>query len=415
MPGAIDPVPAGNLPEPAGMRLTASERSGFARAEYLERVHRVHAAMDRAGVEVLILPDPANIYYLTGYDLPSHYLPQAAILTLELEEPLLFLRAMDVISGRSRISTEPGNVIGFPEHYIGSAELHPMDFIAAQIRARDWHGRRIAIPRNTLFYTVESHERLQRGLGGAKLRDPGLLMDRVRAVKSEQEVFYMRRAAVIVQQEMDAVLHAIRPGVRECDAVAAAYDAAIRGTPEFCGGVPVEPVIARGEKAISAHCVFAEDVFRAGETVSIELAASHRNYHCALARTMYLGAPTAPLQRLADVLHEGFVAARDALRPGTVCEEVAALWQRVIRRAGHETDNRIGYSIGMGFPPDLGERNTSLQAGDRTVVEEGMSFYVVATIGTGRHNVVVGETVLITRTGHETLSTLPTRLFPREL
>lgn len=414
MGGAAKHSRAGEVPVPPGMRLTASERSGFARPEYLDRVHRVRAAMESAGIEVLILPDPANMYYLTGYDLPSHYLPQAAILTLDLEEPLLFLRAMDVVSGRSRIFPEPRNVIGFPEHYVGSADLHPMDFIAGQIRARSWHGRRVAVPRNTLFYTVESHERLQRGLGGIALHDPGLLLDRIRAVKSEQEIFYMRRAAVIVQQEMEAVLQAIRPGARECDVVAVAYDAAIRGTPEFCGGVPVEPIIVRGEKAISAHSVFTEDVFTSGETVSIELAESHRNYHCAMARTLYLGVPPAPLRRLADVLHEGFAAARDALRPGAVCEDVAVLWYRVIRHAGHETDSRIGYSIGMGFPPDLGERNASLQVGDRTVVEPGMTFYVVATIGTGRHNVVAGETLFLTRTGHEVLGTLPTRLFSRE-
>ncbi len=322
---------------------------------------------------------------------------------------------MDVVSGRSRIFPEPGNVIGFPEHYVGSEELHPMDFIAAQIRARGWHARRLAVPRNTLYYTVESHERLQLRLGGVALQDPGLLLDRVRAVKSEQEIFYMRRAAVIVQQEMDAVLHAIRPGTRECDAVAVAYEAAIRGTPEFCGGVPVDPVIARGEKASAAHSVYAEDVFRSGESVNIELDASHRNYHCALARTLHLGKPPPALRQLADLVLQGFTAALEAMQPDATCADVAAAWRGVIGRAGHESENRIGYSIGMGFPPDWGERSASLQPGDGTRLQGGMTFYLVAAMGTARHNVVVGETVLITRTGHESLSTLPPRLLLREV
>jgi Xaa-Pro aminopeptidase len=396
------------------MRLTSSERSGFTRAEYLERVHRIRAAMEGAGIEVLILPDPANMYYVTGYDLPSHYQPQAAVLALELEEPLLFLRAMDVASGRSRIFPGPDHVIGFPEHYIGSADRHPMEFIAAQIRNRRWHSRRVAVTRNTLFYTVQSHERLQAGLGGAALQDPGLLMDRVRAVKSDQEVFYMRRAGVIVQQEMDAVLHAIRPGVRECDAVAIACDAAIRGTPEFCGGIPVEPSIARGEKAAAVHTVFAEDVFHQNEAVTIELAACHRNYHCAVARTLHLGAQPPEMQRLADVVQEGFRAALDAMRPDRTCAEAALAWHAVIARAGYERECRVGHSIGMGFPPDWGENSASLQPGDSTILTPGMTFYLVCAMGAGRHHAVVGETVLITGSGNEVLTSVSTRLFVRE-
>jgi Xaa-Pro dipeptidase len=264
-----------------------------------------------------------------------------------------------------------------------------------------------------MFHTVQSHQRLKEGLNGVDLLDPGPLMDKVRAVKSEQEIFYMKRAGVLVQQAMENVLHTIKPGMRECDAMATAYEQAIRGTPEFCGGVPSEPAIARGEKAISAQTMYSEDVFKKQEVANLELVASHRHYHAALARTVFLGQPTPDFLRMSGVVLHAFDAALDAMRPGETCENVEAAWKKIINSAGYEKDSRIGYSIGMGFPPDWGENSASLQPGDKTVLMENMTFHLVCGMWTGRNNMIVSESLRITDGEPELFCNLRRKLYIR--
>src|ERR1700716_1061331 len=53
--------------------------SAFPQAEYEDRLAKTRAAMEGRGIDVLLVTDPANLYYLTGYDAWSFYVPQAVI------------------------------------------------------------------------------------------------------------------------------------------------------------------------------------------------------------------------------------------------------------------------------------------------------------------------------------------------
>ena len=55
-------------------------------------------------------------------------------------------------------------------------------------------------------------------------------------------------------------------------------------------------------------------------------------------------------------------AALDAVRPGATGESVEAAWRAVISRHGLEKESRIGYSVGLNYPPDWGEHTISLRA-----------------------------------------------------
>ena len=104
---------------------------------------------------------------------------------------------------------------------------------------------------------------------------------------------------------------------------------------------------------------------------------------------------------LAAVTAEGLHAALDAARPGAACEEVEAAWRRVITRAGYEKRSRIGYSIGLNYPPDWGEQSASLRAGDRTVLEPNMCFHLMLGMWMEGWGFELSETFRVTerRTG----------------
>ncbi|WP_145453318.1 M24 family metallopeptidase, partial [Staphylococcus epidermidis] len=86
--------------------------------------------------------------------------------------------------------------------------------------------------------------------------------------------------------------------------------------------------------------------------------------HSPMARTVVVGKPTDQLQYIAAVVIEGLNAALDAIKPGMTCEEVEQVWRKSIEKSGIKKESRVGYSIGLNYPPDWGEHTASLRPSD---------------------------------------------------
>ena len=67
----------------------------FTKEEYKQRLKKVQKMMQEKGIELLISHDTNNLYYLTGYDAWSFYYAQCAIVHVNADEPLCFVRAQD--------------------------------------------------------------------------------------------------------------------------------------------------------------------------------------------------------------------------------------------------------------------------------------------------------------------------------
>jgi ectoine hydrolase len=102
--------------------------------------------------------------------------------------------------------------------------------------------------------------------------------------------------------------------------------------------------------------------------------------------------------------------ALDAVRPGATCEQVEAAWREHIARHGLEKSSRIGYSVGIGYPPDWGEHTMSLRPGDTTQLEPGMAFHMILGMWMDDWGFEASETFVVTESGAECLCS-----FPREL
>ena len=382
----------------------------FSREEYLRRIRATKERMARAGIDLLLVSSPENINYLTGYAGWSFYTPQLVALALDAVEPVLITRQMDVACADFTSFQDPANVVGYPEHYIGTLERHPMEFIAQTLRERGLARGTMGIEKSAHFLSVKSYEVLREQLKGLPFVDADLLVDWVRTIKSDAEIDIMRQAGAIADAAMKGAFDAIAPGVRECDAAAALYYAQLKGTAEGGGGVPNSVLMPAGAKARAPHLKWTDDPYRGQQGVNIELSGCRHQYHCGLARTVYLGKPPAKLQQLAQIVIGGMSAVLDAVEPGVPCEALAAAWQREIARAGYEKASRIGYSIGLCFQPTWIERTISLQQGDKTPLAVNMTFHLMCGMWGGDDNLVMSETFRVTQDGPELLTH-----YPREL
>jgi ectoine hydrolase len=86
----------------------------------------------------------------------------------------------------------------------------------------------------------------------------------------------------------------------------------------------------------------------------------------------------------------------------------------VIRRHGLSKESRIGYSVGIGYPPDWGERTVSLRAEDTTELVPGMAFHLILGMWMDRWGYETSESVLVVPGGVEPLTHVPQGLVVKE-
>ena len=101
----------------------------FERAEYDARIAKARRAMTERGIDLLVVTDPSNMAWLTGYDGWSFYVHQCVLLGME-GEPVWYGRGQDANGARRTVFMGDDHIIGYPDHYVQSSERHPMDYLA---------------------------------------------------------------------------------------------------------------------------------------------------------------------------------------------------------------------------------------------------------------------------------------------
>jgi len=384
----------------------------FEKSEYEARVQRVKTAMAERGIEVLLVASPANQFWLTGYDGWSFYTPQMVVVAADRDEPVWIGRKMDAAGAKFTAYLATENVVPYPDEYVGSDTLHPMDFVADRLLDMGLGARAVGVETDDYYYTARWDHILRRHLPEAGFMDAFLLVNRCRMVKSEQELTYMRQAGQIAAAAQQVAFDAAEPGVRQCDVMAEVYRVTTAGLPEFGGTFPCKPPNAMvGEMCSAPHLSWTDEPLAKGDIFYIELGGIRHRYHSPLSRCIYLGPPPDELRRLSEVIAEGLQAVLDTVRAGATCADLAAAWQQVSRKHGVEKDSRIGYPVGIGYPPTWGELTASLRSSDTTVLEPGMTFHCIPAIWREHDGVVISETFAVTETGAEVFADSPRELF----
>ncbi|MGX6445175.1 M24 family metallopeptidase [Neobacillus sp. K501] len=387
----------------------------FATYEYKERILKTKERMLEKGIDVLLITDPANINYLSGYDGWSFYVHQMLVVIIDEDQPMWIGREMDANAAKVTTWLYRDNIIPYPDNYIHSDVKHPMDFIAGILKEIGQNNRSIGVEMENYYFTAKSYEQLKKGLPNASFHDATLLVNWVRLIKSDAEIEYMKRAGVIAERAMKAGIELIQEGVRECDVAAKIFHTQITGTKEFGGDYPsIVPLLPSGEKTSTPHLTWTDDRYKDGDAVIIELGGCYKRYHSPLARTVQIGKPNDNLKTLSSVAVEGINACLEMIRPGIACEEIEETWRKSIEKSGFVKESRLGYSMGLNYPPDWGEHTVSIRKGDKTILQPNMTFHLIPGLWLDNYGFEVSESIRITETGCETFAKMPRNLVLKE-
>ncbi|WP_027257889.1 ectoine hydrolase DoeA [Leisingera aquimarina] len=388
----------------------------FSRSEYQARIKKTRSEMARRGIDLLIVTDPSNMNWLTGYDGWSFYVHQCVVLGLE-GEPLWYGRGQDANGALRTCFMEPASIIGYPDHYVQSPERHPMDYLSAQLADRGLGNGTIGVEMDNYYFTAAAYASLQAHLPNARFANSNALVNWQRAVKSEPELTYMRQAGKIVERMHQRIFDKVEPGMRKCDLVADIYDSALRYDEAlgFGGDYPaIVPLLPSGPDAAAPHLTWDDLPMKSGEGTFFEIAGVVHRYHCPLSRTVFLGKPTQTFLDAEKAVLEGMEAGLEMARAGNTCEDIAKAFFKVLKKYGIEKDNRTGYPIGVSYPPDWGERTMSLRPGDTTVLEENMTFHFMTGLWMEDWGFEITESIRIGVDGSECLSDVPRKMFVKD-
>jgi Xaa-Pro dipeptidase len=383
-------------------------------AEYRRRLAAARASMAERGIEVLLVGDIANQYWLTGCEGWSFYLPQLVIVTQSDPEPLWIGRAMDAPGAAMTGYMDASRVLSYPERYVHRPDRHPCDHIAAYLADRGLAKAAIGYEADAYYFTPKCVDVLKKGLPGARFVEADLLVNWLRAIKSEAEIGLIRNGARLVEKAMAAAYDLIRPGVRQCDVVGELYKVQIAGAPDYSGDLTsLCPIILAGKAGSTAHPIWSEERFPDHQVVAVELAGACRRYHAALCRTVHLGKPADAVRDTYAAVREGLESVLGFARAGVTAHDVHAAWKRVLDKHKLTKESRIGYSIGIGYPPDWGEHTVSLRAEEDTEIRENMVLHVVLGMWMSGWGLELSETILIGKSSCEAVTRYPRELFVR--
>jgi ectoine hydrolase len=384
----------------------------FTPDEFANRLAKTRTAMAAAGLDLLVISDPSNMAWLTGYDGWSFYVHQAVVVGTDFD-PVWFGRGQDAAGARRTTWLPEADIIGYPDHYVQSTERHPMDYLAARLIERGQGNKRIGVEMDNYWFSAKAYAALTSGLPDASFSDATALVNWQRAVKSETELDYMRVAGRFVEKMHKRIFEVVEPGLPKSSLVAEIYDAGLRYDNQIGAGgdyPALVPLLPSGADAAAPHLTWDDKPMKTGEGTFFEIAGVYRRYHCPLSRTVFLGQPPKAFLEAEKAVQEGMEAGLEVARAGNLCEDIAKAFFAVLSRHGIEKDNRTGYPIGLSYPPDWGERTMSLRAGDKTVLEPNMTFHFMTGLWMDEWGFEITESIVIRDGEPELLANVPRKL-----
>ncbi len=382
-----------------GLPMIVHDRLAFTPEEYVRRFDAIQAAMALAGLDALLVRGPENITYFSGYETPGYYKYHCVVVPKD-GEPVFLVRDFEwVNTPEFAWSTRFAKVFDWD---------HPPSVTVNVLRQLGLEsGKKVGVEKQCFFYTVDEHETLTRAFPENDFVDATQILWDCRMSKSGEEIGVMRKSAHLVDLAMQAGWDATRPGV-SADEVSGVVNKVLFENGGQYMGLP--PFILAGERSCLPHQTGGGNRLQDNDLMYFEISASQNRYTAALMRTIFVGEPKDEWVRVAEACIGAVEAALETIKPGVTPHEADLAARAVTGKAGFGEyhRNRLGYSIGVSYPPDWGEGEIiSLRQEEFRPLTPGMTFHMPPLCLKYREfGIGFSESIVVTETGCERLSQL---------
>jgi len=356
-----------------------------------ERFSRAQALLGELGVDAILVTNGTNRRYLTGFTGEDHAIDEPGGMAIVANEGMLLLAPSTNLPWAESEANEDTQVLDW-----GSPWTKTVANLAIE---RGWN--RLGFEEATT--SVATYNDLLKHLDGkTELIYVGKAVDALRAIKTEEEIGWLREALRMTDVAFVAASARARAGMTEKElANIVAEELKSAGS----DGESFPTIVASGPNAAKPHHAPGDRVIQEGEPVIIDMGALYNGYAGDLTRTIWFGEPSAELVTMYQNVQAAFDAAMSKAGPDITGVELDAAARDVFAEQG--TDQYFVHSLGHGLglrvheAPSASFRSSDMLAvGNVVTIEPGL--YVP-----GEGGVRIEDVVLITENGAENLTGAP--------
>lgn len=351
------------------------------------RRDKLRKTLKKHGVDALLVSSVANVTYLTGFTGDSSY--------------LVLGRDQDILLSDGRYTTQiaeecPGLAaeIRTPD----KTQIHLVEKVAGQMKLG-----KLGVEGDTV--SANFLEKVREKLPKVELVRTSGVVEELREVKDAEEIAAIRRAIDIAQRAFAVIKASIRPEMTEKQ-VADQLQAQVWAFGGRC--MAFDSIVAVGDRAALPHYRPGKIRLEEDPLLLIDWGAREELYLCDLTRVIFKSRIPPKLERVYGVVLKAQRESIAAIRPGAVMEDVYNVAKKVIADAGFGKyfTHGLGHSFGLEIHESvrLGpEQKRTLAPGMVVTVEPGI--YLPGVGG-----VRIEDDVLVTRNGHEVMTSVPQEL-----
>jgi Xaa-Pro dipeptidase len=390
----------------------------------LTNLPRLQELMDRERLVAVIATCPENVTYSSGFWAMSQWVrrgPQAYVLhPANGAEPCIIANSgiLDLVPDQEVWVRDIRRYGYFQVDVDASAPLDRADLkqqelfattaykgsaeaLVAAMKEKGVASGRIGI--DEMGITPQCMDQLKEMLPDVDFVRCFFLFERVRAIKTADEIAILRQAARNTEGAIEAALSVAEQGVterdmlREFNAFLARHDTA-----------PVVGCIGFGTHSALSNVQPSDRALRRGDLIRFDVGGRYRNYRSDMSRGAVFGEPSAKVAKYYAAVEKGVLRAYDILKPGLKVADLFTQVVETVRREGipHFKRSHVGHGIGVdGYdPPNISDTSSDVFEEDMVVCIE-TPYYELGFAG-----VQVEDMVHVTADGAESLMRLPTAL-----
>ena len=351
---------------------------------FAQRRSKIRSLLRKEGADALLVTNFTNVTYLTGFTGDDSY--------------LLVTAKQDIVLSDERYTTQLGEECPDLEFEIrgpGKQMLPTVATVVAKTKVK-----KLAVEANSM--TLGLHAGLGKAAPNCELIPSQGWVEQLRLIKDRDEIARTRIACDQARRAFEVVRASLKPEMTEFEVAA---DLEYQARRFGAKGLSFEAIVATGVRSALPHARPTKQKLSEADFTLIDWGVNEGLYMSDLTRMVVTGKISPKLRKVYGVVLKAQLAGIEAIQPGVTCEAVDQVARGIIAKAGY--GKQFGHGLGHGTGLEIHEA-PRLSQGQSTVLEPGMIVTVEPGIYfPGWGGVRIEDDVLVTRDGHEVLTSVP--------
>jgi Xaa-Pro dipeptidase len=369
----------------------------FSKEEFSKRKQDILNSMKEQNLDALLMFRQESMYWLTGYDTFGYVFFQTLILNKN-GNVILLTRAPDLKQAQNTSNIEDIRI------WVDKDGSNPTDDLKQILNELDLKDTNIGIEYEAYGMTGRNALRLNKSLENyCKAEDQSELITKLRVIKSDEELIYVKKAAELADSALDEAWKYTKAGASEAKILAEMQRVVLEGGGDYPAN---EYIIGSGDNALLCRYQSEKRNLSNTDQLSLEWAGTFKHYHSAMFRTIPIGKADSKHFKMHEACVEALTNCANTLVPGKTAGEVFDAHAKTFDDLGFSKArmNACGYSLGSTFSPNWMDW-PMLYTGNPYVISPGNVFFMHMILMDSTSNLAMnlGETYLVTENGNERL------------